>query len=71
MAKSLHWMDAVNDPNVHQTKMFSTHINRPRISGETIFKMLSLKSKMLGERLDMNKEVEAFEEVNKFESQMI
>lgn len=61
MAAGTHWTTWPEDPFVKQTKMYSAHINRPRIGSETIYKLLELKSKMTGTKLDILAESEKFE----------
>lgn len=64
MTHGLHWSERAADPNTLHTKFFTKHTNRPRISSETILKMLTLKSHLLGTKLDIAREAEEFETRN-------
>lgn len=66
MAAGTHWTTWPDDPNIRKSVFNNPHIHRPRISSETILQMLTLKSQMLGEKLDILKEAEAFEQRNEY-----
>lgn len=57
----LHWSDKPLDLNLRPTKFWTKHINRPRMSSETILSLLALKSEIMGTKLDILKEAEEFE----------
>lgn len=52
------------DENTKPTKFHTLHIHRPRISAETLIKLFTLKSQLMGTRLDLVKEQEQFEANN-------
>lgn len=60
----LHWTEQKRDSNLQRTPFFTLHTNRPRISSETILKLLTLKSHLLGTSLDILKEAQQFEAKN-------
>lgn len=60
----LHWTERARDPNMQRTAFFSLHVNRPRISSEAILKLLTLKSQLLGTKLDILSESDQFEARN-------
>jgi len=61
---SLHWSERERDTNISIIGQRSLHINRPRMSSQTIFNLLTLKAKLLGKRLDILQEAREFEERN-------
>lgn len=62
-SKSLHWMDRKPDPNIQRFERHSaTHMSRPRMTSTTILSLLTLKSQLLGTKLDVLKEAESFEQ---------
>lgn len=61
MANSLHWTEKAADPNIRK-QQHAPHINRPRISSSTILRLLELKGRLLGVKLDILKEAARFEE---------
>lgn len=63
MANDLHWMDN-SDPNVAVAGRYAPHINRPRISAETIVKLFTLKAKLEGKSVNIVRESQEFEEKN-------
>lgn len=62
MKRSQHWMDVEPDPNIRRSKEHIEHINRIRISADSLIKILELKAQLLGKRLDVLKEAQAFED---------
>jgi len=61
--KSMHWSERKADPNIKRTGFYSQHINRPRIDGQTILNMLTLKAELMGSKLDVLAEAERFEQL--------
>jgi hypothetical protein len=61
---TLHWLDRGPNPDAKPTKFWSTHTNRPRISAETILKMLTWKAQLMGKRVDVLRESDEFVEKN-------